>query len=84
MRLSDTVFLSSPLQVKSDIHAALSRQLEALRNREVWLLDRVDLALRMQDQLLGEHLTSLACELGRLQQLLLTADSEELSCTLQR
>ncbi|XP_038060128.1 nuclear receptor coactivator 4-like isoform X2 [Patiria miniata] len=65
------------LGAKSDIHAALSRQLEALRNREVWLLDQVDVILRIQDQLLQQHLVSLMQELGSLQRLLELAQRQD-------
>ncbi|XP_022087400.1 nuclear receptor coactivator 4-like [Acanthaster planci] len=83
---------SSALGAKSEIHAALSRQLEALRNREVWLLDQVDLILRIQDQLLREHLAGLTQELGGLQRLLELAQrqgednslNEELAVALAR
>jgi nuclear receptor coactivator 4 len=38
--------------VKSEIHSGISRQLEALRNREVWLLNQVELIQNMKDEVL--------------------------------
>lgn len=40
------------LKVKSEIHSSISRQLEALRNREVWLLNQVELIQNMKDEVL--------------------------------
>ncbi|XP_033644397.1 nuclear receptor coactivator 4-like [Asterias rubens] len=83
----------SAVGVKSDIHTAISRQLETLRNREVWLLDQVEAILRIQDQLLQEHLVGLMHELGGLQRLVEVAQcheedreglNEELAQTLSR
>ncbi|XP_076075283.1 uncharacterized protein LOC143046148 [Mytilus galloprovincialis] len=39
-------------EVKSEIHSSISRQLEALRNREVWLLNQVELIQNMKDEVL--------------------------------
>lgn len=39
-------------EVKSQIHSGISRQLEALRNREVWLLNQVELIQNMKDEVL--------------------------------
>lgn len=39
-------------EVKSEIHSGISRQLEALRNREVWLLNQVELIQNMKDEVL--------------------------------
>ena len=41
--------------MKCQIHAAVSRQLESLRNREVWLLNQVDILEVAKDQVFREQ-----------------------------
>jgi nuclear receptor coactivator 4 len=64
--LSLTHQSSRYLQAKSRIHAMMSRQLEALRTREVWLLDQVELLHDTKDSLLLQQAHSLRQALGAL------------------
>lgn len=43
------------LQVKSQIHSCISRHLECLRSREVWLLEQVDLIQQLKEETLQQQ-----------------------------
>ena len=55
------------IEVKASVHSAISRQMESLRNREVWLLDQVDLLQQTKDDLLRRQEDRLQRSLGGLQ-----------------
>ncbi|XP_006825376.1 nuclear receptor coactivator 4-like [Saccoglossus kowalevskii] len=54
---------TSALEVKGQIHSCISRQLEALRNREVWLLNQVETIQHAKED-------ALRLQLGKLNQTL--------------
>jgi len=54
-------------EVKTEIHASVSRQLESLRNREVWLLSQVELIQQAKEEILRSQEDSLNQALGGLQ-----------------
>jgi nuclear receptor coactivator 4 len=54
-------------EVKSQIHAAISRQLETLRSREVWLLEQVDVIHQAKEDVLKVQHDKLQRHLGALQ-----------------
>lgn len=43
------------LQVKAKIHSHISRQLECLRSREVWLFEQVDLIQQLKEEALQQQ-----------------------------
>ncbi|XP_035669241.1 uncharacterized protein LOC118411225 isoform X2 [Branchiostoma floridae] len=51
-------------EVKSQVHAAISRQLEALRSREVWLLNQVETLQHAKEDILHGQQTQLSEALG--------------------
>ena len=53
-------------QVKSQIHTSISRHLETLRNREVWLLGQVDTVLGGKEEVLHRQQARLNKALGVL------------------
>ncbi|XP_064633452.1 nuclear receptor coactivator 4-like [Lineus longissimus] len=53
-------------EVKSQIHGAISRQLETLRNREVWLLGQVEVIKQAKDDLLFQQQEEISRALGAL------------------
>ncbi|CAH1793635.1 unnamed protein product, partial [Owenia fusiformis] len=53
-------------EVKSQIHSTISRQLESLRNREVWLLSQVELIQQLKEDVLRKQHAELNQELGGL------------------
>ena len=55
------------LQAKSRIHTVMSRQLETLRSREVWLLQQVDLLADTKDSVLWHQAEELHAALAALQ-----------------
>ncbi|XP_033108179.1 nuclear receptor coactivator 4-like [Anneissia japonica] len=61
------------LEVKGEVHSSISRQLEALRSREVWLLDQVDTIHHVKEGILDEQLCQMQRELGASQMLLATS-----------
>ena len=54
-------------QVKSDINGTVSRQLENLRNREVWLLSQVEIVEQAKEEVLRGQQDRLCHMLGGLQ-----------------
>ncbi len=60
------LFLRCNLQVKSQIHTAVSRQLETLRSREVWLLSQVDVIESAKTGVLTQQEEQLNRALGTL------------------
>jgi len=53
--------------VKSQLHSCISRHLEILRSREVWLLEQIDLVEQLKAETLHQqlqqlHLVSVACQ----------------------
>ncbi|XP_077999186.1 nuclear receptor coactivator 4-like [Glandiceps talaboti] len=54
------------LEVKGQIHSCVSRQLEALRNREVWLLNQVETVQHAKEETLRHQLARLNQCLGSL------------------
>lgn len=42
-------------QVKAKIHSHISRQLECLRSREVWLFEQVDLIQQLKEEALQQQ-----------------------------
>ncbi|XP_070544505.1 nuclear receptor coactivator 4-like [Ptychodera flava] len=56
----------SGLEVKGQIHSCISRQLEALRNREVWLLNQVETVQHAKEESLRLQLAKLNQCLGSL------------------
>ena len=62
-------------QAKSDIHSSISRQLETLRSREVWLLNQVDTIRHIKEDSLQGQLACLLHELGGFQHLMQMAQS---------
>lgn len=65
------------LQIKSQIHTSISRHLEALRNREVWLLNQVDLVVSTKEEVLHQQQVRLNKALGVLQSSLDLADEDD-------
>ncbi|XP_072038701.1 nuclear receptor coactivator 4-like [Amphiura filiformis] len=63
------------VEAKSDIHSSISRQLETLRSREVWLLNQVDIIRHIKEERLQGQLACLLHELGGLQHLVQIAQS---------
>ena len=53
--------------LKSQIQDSVSRHLEALRNRETWLLGQVEIIQRIKDEVLQQQCAELNKALGRLQ-----------------
>lgn len=43
------------LQVKAKIHSHISRHLECLRSREVWLFEQVDLIQQLKEEALQQQ-----------------------------
>lgn len=54
-------------EVKSQIRTGISRLLEALRNREVWLLNQVDLLVSAKEEVLHHQQAELNKKLGVIQ-----------------
>ncbi|XP_008946661.1 PREDICTED: nuclear receptor coactivator 4, partial [Merops nubicus] len=54
-----------PLQVKAKIHSHISRQLECLRSREVWLFEQVDLIQQLKEEALQQQAQQLYWYLGQ-------------------
>lgn len=55
------------LQTKEEIYSNISRQLEALRDREVWLVGKVDALKEIVDEQLEADLSAITQELGKLE-----------------
>lgn len=53
-------------EIKSQIHTSISRHLETLRNREVWLLEQVDTVLGAKEEVLHRQQARLNKALGIL------------------
>lgn len=53
-------------EIKTQIHTSISRHLETLRNREVWLLDQVDTVLVGKEEVLQQQQARLNKALGIL------------------
>lgn len=51
--------LSGYSQVKSQLHSCISRHLEILRSREVWLLEQIDLVEQLKGETLHQQLQQL-------------------------
>ncbi|XP_016118497.1 nuclear receptor coactivator 4-like, partial [Sinocyclocheilus grahami] len=51
--------LSAYSQVKSQLHSCISRHLEILRSREVWLLEQIDLVEQLKGETLHQQLQQL-------------------------
>ncbi|XP_071106751.1 nuclear receptor coactivator 4-like isoform X1 [Haliotis cracherodii] len=64
-------------EIKSQIHTSISRHLEALRNREVWLLNQVDLVVSTKEEVLHQQQVRLNKALGVLQSSLDLADEDD-------
>ncbi|XP_046544324.1 nuclear receptor coactivator 4-like isoform X1 [Haliotis rubra] len=64
-------------EIKSQIHTSVSRHLEALRNREVWLLSQVDLVVNTKEEVLHQQQVRLNKALGVLQSSLGLADEDD-------
>ncbi len=64
-------------QIKSQIHSSISRHLEAMRNREVWLLSQVDLVVNTKEEVLHHQQVRLNKALGVLQSSLDLADDDD-------
>lgn len=47
------------VQVKSQLHSCISRHLETLRSREVWLLEQIDLLEHLKAEALQQQLQQL-------------------------
>lgn len=62
-------------QIKSQIHTSISRHLETLRNREVWLLGQVDTVLGVKEEVLHQQQARLNKTLGILHSSLAHATS---------
>lgn len=58
-------------QVKEEIYSAISRQLEALRDREIWLLNQVDTVAQIKEEELQAQLITVTQQLGCLEEKLL-------------
>lgn len=43
------------LQVKAQVHSCISRHMECLRSREVWLLEQVDLIQQLKEETLQQQ-----------------------------
>ncbi|NWW39463.1 NCOA4 protein, partial [Panurus biarmicus] len=52
-------------EVKAKIHSHISRQLECLRSREVWLFEQVDLVLQLKEEALQQQAQQLYWYLGQ-------------------
>ncbi len=71
-------------QAKSDIHSTISRQLERLRSREVWLLGQVDLVQQAKDGVLHSQSEKLHQALGGLNHVLnLDSKAEQLDTVIK-
>ena len=53
-------------QTKEEIYSAMSRQLEALRDREVWLVGKLDALKEVQEEELEAELSAVTQGLGIL------------------
>lgn len=51
--------MSGCFQVKSQLHSCISRHLEILRSREVWLLEQIDLVEQLKGEALQQQLQQL-------------------------
>ena len=61
------IYMNYFAQVKSQIQTNISRHLEALRNREVWLLNQVDLLQSAKEEVLHQQQAKLNKQLGLIQ-----------------
>ncbi|KAJ7324341.1 hypothetical protein JRQ81_017361 [Phrynocephalus forsythii] len=52
-------------EVKAQIHSCISRHLECLRSREVWLLEQVDLIQQLKEEALQQQAQQLCSLLGQ-------------------
>ncbi|XP_007897417.1 nuclear receptor coactivator 4 isoform X2 [Callorhinchus milii] len=52
-------------EVKSQIHSCISRHMECLRSREVWLLEQIDLLKHLKEESLQQQLQQLYWLLGQ-------------------
>lgn len=65
------------LQAKSEIHSAISRQLESLRSREVWLLQQVELIQETKEDVLRQQKDQLHQAIGGLHNYLTCTDQDQ-------
>ncbi|XP_026528534.1 nuclear receptor coactivator 4 isoform X2 [Notechis scutatus] len=52
-------------EVKAEVHSCISRHLECLRSREVWLLEQVDLVQQLKEEALQQQAQQLCWLLGQ-------------------
>ncbi|XP_015203339.2 nuclear receptor coactivator 4 [Lepisosteus oculatus] len=53
-------------EVKAQIHSCISRHLEVLRSREVWLLEQIEIVQHLKEEALQQQHHQLHCLLGQL------------------
>lgn len=63
-------------EVKAQIHSCISRHLECLRSREVWLNEQVDLIYQLKEETLQQQAQQLYCLMGQFSCLI-----HQLECT---
>lgn len=73
-------------QVKCEIQSTVSRELEALRNREVWLLSQVDLLQNVKEEILSGQQAQINQALGSAHRVLqyITTDNTQLMEEISR
>ncbi|ETE69017.1 Nuclear receptor coactivator 4 [Ophiophagus hannah] len=57
-------------EVKAQVHSCISRHLECLRSREVWLLEQVDLVQQLKEEALQQQAQQLCWLLGQFSSLI--------------
>ncbi|XP_013918230.1 PREDICTED: nuclear receptor coactivator 4 [Thamnophis sirtalis] len=57
-------------EVKAQVHSCISRHLECLRSREVWLLEQVDLIQQLKEEALQQQAQQLCWLLGQFSSLI--------------
>ncbi|KAM8774399.1 nuclear receptor coactivator 4 isoform 4-T4 [Rhynchonycteris naso] len=63
-------------EVKAQIHSCISRHLECLRSREVWLCEQADLVYHLEEEALQQQAQQLSWQLGQFNCLI-----HQLECT---
>ncbi|XP_069096770.1 nuclear receptor coactivator 4 isoform X1 [Pleurodeles waltl] len=78
-------------EVKAQIHSCISRHLECLRSREVWLLEQVDLIQQLKEEALQQQAQQLYWLLGQFNCLIHQLETphsndlaNQISCCLER
>ncbi|XP_071953789.1 uncharacterized protein [Antedon mediterranea] len=71
------------IEAKGEVHTGISRQLEALRSRELWLVDQVDTIQNVKEDILNEQLSCIYHELGVAETLLSSAGGSGTHQTVQ-